>query len=268
MVCMQTLQSLYQRKGGWFRCVSGWEFTKTTGSRASAHVVAFWFLIRNWHKQMSLSTQRLCRNFFKATAPGGLHHWACTCWAWPLWWFRWFPWPRPGPGSWMSRWISSTNPKTNGHKLRDAAEIPNSVLHIPSSFHHICTLICFHLFSAVYRNFTHCNTFSTKIHSEPHTPSGKRIRFPKGRWTSKLLRLRSVQVGPPIHRTKKDQNVLAAVSLKTQKSLLRSPALKNSANLDSMQHRPLRCMKNIQRKDGNRSAWPCHFLISFNEANS
>jgi len=40
-------------KVGWFWCVSGWELTKTTGSRASAHVVAFCFLIRNWHKQMS-----------------------------------------------------------------------------------------------------------------------------------------------------------------------------------------------------------------------
>ena len=105
-------------KVGWFWCVSGWELTKTTGSRASAHVVAFCFLIRKWHKQMSLSTQRLCRNFLKATAPGVLHHWELRtagspppCRAGPPWWFRLFPWPRPGPGSWMSRWISSTNPK-------------------------------------------------------------------------------------------------------------------------------------------------------------
>ena len=49
------------------------------------------------------------------------------------------------------------------------------------TFHHICTVICFHLFSAVYRKVTHCNTFSMKIHSEPHTPSGKRMKFPKGR---------------------------------------------------------------------------------------
>ena len=65
---------------------------------------------------MSLSTQRLCRNFFKATAPDVLHHWALRagplpCRARPMWWFRWFPWPRPRPGSWMSGWISSTNPK-------------------------------------------------------------------------------------------------------------------------------------------------------------
>ena len=60
------------------------------------------------------------------------------------------------------------------------------------TFHHICTVICFHLFVAVYRKVTHC-TFSTKTHfQKPHTPSGKRMRFPKGRWTSKLLRLGSL----------------------------------------------------------------------------
>ena len=48
------------------------------------------------------------------------------------------------------------------------------------TFHHICTVICFHLFSAVYRKVTHYNTFSMKINSEPHTPSGKTIRFPRG----------------------------------------------------------------------------------------
>ena len=40
------------------------------------------------------------------------------------------------------------------------------------------------------------------------------MRFPKGRWTSKLLRLRSLQVDLPIHSTKNNLNVLA----KTQKS--------------------------------------------------
>ena len=61
------------------------------------------------------------------------------------------------------------------------------------------------------------NTFRTTY------PSAKRMRFLKGRWTSKLLRLRSLQVDPPIHSTKSDVNVLAKTdSLKTQKSLLRS----------------------------------------------
>ena len=81
------------------------------------------------------------------------------------------------------------------------------------TFHHICTVICFHLFSAVYRKVTHCKTFSTrsceKHIQKPHAPSGKRIRFLKGQWTSKLLRLPSLQVDPPIHSTKSDVKVLA-----------------------------------------------------------
>ena len=61
--------------------------------------------------------------------------------------------------------------------------------------------------------------FQWKYIQKPHAPSGKRMRFPKGRWTSKLLRLRSLQVDPPIHNTKNDLNVLAKTdSLKTRKS--------------------------------------------------
>ena len=103
-------------------------------------------------------------------------------------------------------------------------------------FHHICTVICFHLFSAVYRKVTHCKTFSTRSYEKhiqkPHAPSGKRIRFSKGRWTSKLLRL--LQVGPPIHSTKSDVKVLAKTdSLNTQKS---SQVPKKTQNLREWFH--------------------------------
>ena len=279
---------------------------------------------------MSLSTQRFCRNFFKATAPGVLHHWAgpCTWWAWPLWWFRLFPWPRPGPGSWMSRWISSTNPKWqttrccrnrkpttwwmdvspcsrvpeaqpaavpapsrrrcrsgcspgrlylwccwHESRRRGPAEVARGKGQVDSrpmgvSLQLFCIMHCqldmsgtnIHkgrakivdmsdphvtiqsnpLYSTHFMSFAwwFASTFfqqfiarsltaipfQRKHIQKPHTPSGKWMKFPKGRWTSKLLRLRSLQVDPPIHSTKKDLNVLAKTdSLKTQKSLLRTP---------------------------------------------
>ena len=118
-------------------------------------------------------------------------------------------------------------------------------------------------------NITHGNTFSTKTHSAISFPIRKKDQVPDGAVKpQKMMRLRSLQVDPPIQSTKKDLNVLAAVSLKTQTSLLRSPALKNRAHLDSVQHWPPSFMKNIQRKDGNRSSWLCNSLISFDEANS
>ena len=52
----------------------------------------------------------------KAAVPGVLHHWtlrsrrarlAPTEKTGQFWWFRWPPWPRPRPSSWMRRWISS-----------------------------------------------------------------------------------------------------------------------------------------------------------------
>ena len=48
------------------------------------------------------------------------------------------------------------------------------------TFHHICTVICFHLFSAVYRKVTHCNTLSTKIRSETTYPVQKEDKVPEG----------------------------------------------------------------------------------------
>ena len=48
------------------------------------------------------------------------------------------------------------------------------------TFHHICAVICFYLFSAVYRKVTHCNTFSTKTHSETTYPLWKVDEVPEG----------------------------------------------------------------------------------------
>ena len=66
MACMQILQSLSEKKLAGFGASQGGNLPRPQDHgplHISAHVVPFCFLIRNWHKQMSLSTQRLWKNF-------------------------------------------------------------------------------------------------------------------------------------------------------------------------------------------------------------
>ena len=73
----------------------------------------------------------------KATAPGVLHHWAFrgrrrdrT-----LWWLHWRPWLRPGPSSWMSRWINSISTQVKSQvSTRAQRGCAGSSGHRPSLF--------------------------------------------------------------------------------------------------------------------------------------
>ena len=128
--------------------------------------------------------------------------------------------------NWQFR-MSGTNMHKGHAKIGTRAQ-SCQILMSPSSpltIEHICMVICFHLVPTVYPHVTHCNTFSTRMHSETSYPLRKMDRVPKGVDILKNVEVLKFENRVPIHSTKRDLNVLAAHSLKTQKSLLTS--LKN-----------------------------------------
>ena len=97
----------------------------------------------------------------------------------------------------------------------------HSILHISSHLHSDLLPPFFSSLSQGHSLQYLVNENTWKHIQKPHTPSRKKIRFPKGRWTSKLLRHRSLQAQ---HKKRSTVNVLAKTdSLKTRNSLLRFP---------------------------------------------
>ena len=107
--------------------------------------------------------------------------------------------------------------------------------------------------------------FQRKHIQQFHFLSEKRIRFPMGRWTSKNDETwKFTSRSANSQHKKRSESKRPSCRLPHSKKIVR---IWIQCNI-GLQVLWKNMSKNIQRKNGNRSSWPCNFVISFDEANS